>query len=96
MAPQPNQERDIQICAKRYIFYSLVEARATLEFTNQQKETDEQFYDTFRSHVEAFEHFGGTIGNDDDLLDELRDEIDTEHPGDIPDVSSATAAQFKT
>ena len=82
--------------AKRDIFYSLVEAIATLEFTKQQKKTDEEFYDTFRSHVEAFEHFGGTIGNDDDLLDELRDEIDTEHPGDIPDVSSATAAQFKT
>ena len=81
--------------AKRDIFYSIVEARATLEFVRQQKETDEEFYDIFRSHVLAFEHFGGSIGIDDGLMEALENKTDSNHPGPIPTDASTTVDDLR-
>ena len=68
-------------------FLSIVEARASLEYSKQHDESEEEFYDTFRSHVEAFEHFGGSIGNNKGLIEELKDDTDSKHPGDMPETS---------
>ena len=72
-----------------------METRTTLEHTRQQDETEEEFYDTFRSHVKAFEHFGGNIGNDEGLILELKDESSPDHPGDMPDKTDTTLAEVK-
>lgn len=66
------------------IFYSISEAQSNLEYAKQQKESDEEFYDNFRSHVEAFEHLGGSIGNDEGLTASLKDPTDVNHLGDMP------------
>jgi len=66
-----------------------------LEYTRQQKENDEEFYDTFKSHVEAFEHFSGSIGNDDGLMEALSDPTDPDNSGDMPDEEIANTKQFK-
>ena len=80
--------------SKRDIFYSISEARTNLEYTRQQKESDEEFYDTFKSHVEAFEHFGGSIGNDEGFIEEVRDATDMNNPGDMPEGDTATTDQL--
>ena len=80
--------------SKRDIFYSISEARSNLEYIRQQKESDEGFYDTFRSYVDAFEHFGGSIGYDEGLIEELRNPADTNNPGNMSTGSTMTVTEL--
>ncbi|KAL7572189.1 hypothetical protein ACA910_005537 [Epithemia clementina (nom. ined.)] len=56
--------------SQRYVVSSLDSARVTL-WTCQQgpEETLADYLHHFRTNVEAFEHYGGTIGNDTGLID---------------------------
>ena len=72
-----------------------MEARTTLEYTRQQDESEEEFYDMFRSHVEAFEYFGGNIGNDEGLIKEVTDATSPDHPGDMSDNTSTAIDNLK-
>ena len=63
---------------------SLCEARLQLEAIRQgQKENSMEFFRRFKSLVDAYEHFGGTLG-DKGLIESLEDVKDGEHPGDVP------------
>ena len=50
--------------------------------TNVSNKTN--FLDQFKAVVESYELPGGSIGNDDGLLEELEDTNDIDHPGEIP------------
>ncbi len=70
---------------QRDIFLAMGEARSTLKRCKQQPhETNAIYFDQFKSLVDAFEHYGGTIGGDKGLLDSLMDDNDLDHPGPIP------------
>jgi hypothetical protein len=75
---------------QRDIFLAMGEARSTLERCKQQPhETNAVYFDQFKSLVDAFEHYGGTIGGDKGLIDSLVDTSDSNHPGTIPIGSDA-------
>ena len=40
-----------------------------------------EFFELFKTHVEVYEHFGGSLGKDQGLIDELKDKDDFNHPG---------------
>ena len=80
--------------SKRDKFYSISEARSNLEYSKQEKESNEEFYDTFCSHVEAFEHFGGTIGNNKGLIEEIHSDTDPDNPGAMPEGTAVTVAEL--
>ena len=63
----------------------MVEAKSTLDKCKQHdKESNAAFLDQFKAEVESYELSGGSIGNDDGLLEELEDTNDIDHPGEIP------------
>ena len=82
--------------SSRDIFYSIAEARSNLEYLKQNKESEDEFYDMFRNHIEAFEIFGGDIGNDRGLIEEITDASDPNNPGPMPTDSSGTVDELKT
>jgi hypothetical protein len=70
---------------QRDIFLAMGEARSTLDRCKQQPhETNAIYFDLFKSLVDAFEHYGGTIGGDKGLTDALTDPADRHHPGPTP------------
>ena len=63
---------------------SLCEARLQLEAIRQStRENSMEFFRRFKSLVDAYEHFGGTLG-DKGLVESLEDRSDEEHPGEVP------------
>jgi hypothetical protein len=79
---------------QRDIFLAMGEARSTLDRCKQQPhDTNAIYFDQFKSLVDAFEHYGGTIGGDKGLLDALHDTNDLLYPGPIPTGSNATAVR---
>jgi hypothetical protein len=70
---------------QRDIFLAMGEARSTLDRCKQQPhESNAVYFDQFKSLVDAFEHYGGTIGGDQGLIDSLTDPDASGHPGPIP------------
>ena len=70
---------------RQHKFFAMIEARSSLEACkHHEKETDWAFFDQFKALVKSFEHYGGTIGNDKGLIEELEDTNNADHPGDIP------------
>jgi hypothetical protein len=70
---------------QRDIFLAMGDARSTLDRCKQQPhESNAVYFDQFKSLVDAFEHYGGTIGGDKGLIDSLTDPDATDHPGPIP------------
>ena len=67
------------------IFLAMGKARSTLERCKQQThETNAIYFDQFKSLVDVFEHYGGTIGGNKGLIDALLDPTDPIHAGPIP------------
>ena len=72
---------------QRDVCLSLCEARWLLESKRQQpQDTDAAHFEDFKTLVDTYEHFGGSIGADSGLLCELRNEHknDKDSPGPIP------------
>jgi hypothetical protein len=70
---------------QRDIFLVMGEAQSTLDRCKQQPhETNVINFDQFKPLVDAFEHYGGTIGGDKGLIDALIDPDDPEHSDPIP------------
>ena len=83
-----------QFEGKRDPFHALVEARASLEHLKQGNyEYPDAFYEQFRGMVESFEQFGGTIGNDSLLIEDLTSETDPLNAGEIPTGTDADAVR---
>ena len=60
-----------------YIFDAMCSARKTLELYRQSDgQTLSDFYNNFKSLVEAFGHYGGSIGTDKGLIDYVEDVSD--------------------
>ena len=70
-----------------YIFNATCSARKTLELYCQgDGHTLSDFHNNFKSFlVEAFEHYGGTIGADKGLIDYVENISDFDHPGIMPE-----------
>ena len=80
---------------QRDIFLAMGEAQSTLDRCKQQPhETNAVYFDQFKSLVDAFEHYGGTIGGDKGLMDALIDPNDPTHPGPIPTGNNADAVRL--
>ena len=63
---------------------SLCKARYRLETIRQQQaEANMEFFQRFKGLMEAYEHFGGSIG-DQGLITALSDPTDPDHPGNVP------------
>ena len=72
------------------MFLAMGEARSTLDRCKQQPhETNAVYFDQFKSLVNAFEHYGGTIGGDKGLIDALIDPDDPANPGPVPNGNGA-------
>ena len=50
------------------------------QFKQQEKESNSSFLDHFKTILDSFEYYGGTIGNDKALLEYLEDKSDSAHP----------------
>ena len=75
---------------QRDIFLAMGEARSTLDRCKQQPhETNAVYFDQFKLLIDAFEHYGGTIGGDQGLIDSLTNDTDAGHPGPTPTGSDA-------
>ena len=72
---------------KQDIFCSVVEAKINLERAKQGNESTIEFFDVFKTHVEAFEHFVRPIGHESEVLKSLESTDHDDHPGPMPDVS---------
>jgi hypothetical protein len=71
---------------QRDIFLAMGAAHSTLECCKQQpNEINAVFFDQFKSLVDAFERYGGTIGGDKGLFDTMIGPTnDADHPVNIP------------
>jgi hypothetical protein len=79
---------------QRDIFLAMGEARSTLDRCKQQPhKTNAIYFDQLKSLVDAFEHYGGTIGGDKGLIDTVMDINDPDHPGPIPTNDDADAVR---
>ena len=67
---------------QKEIFHAHVEARSRLEALKQKEsETTNSFLEQFQATVEAFEHYGGSIGSDKGLMEAVKTELKDEDPG---------------
>ena len=74
-----------QFDEQKDIFLANIEARAKLENCQQRStETTAQFFEQFNTLVDAFEHCGGTIGQDKGLLLAMEDRSHQGHPDQMP------------
>jgi hypothetical protein len=79
---------------QRDIFLAMGEARSALDRCKQQPhETNAIYFDQFKSLVNAFEHYIGTIGGDKGLIDSIMNENDLDHPRPIPTGIDAEAVR---
>ena len=79
-----------KFAGRKQKFLAIVEARTTHDRCKQRdEESNASFLDQFKTVVESYEHTGGSIGNDDGLIEELTDTNNPEHPGNIPTGSDA-------
>ena len=75
---------------KRHKFSAIVEARDSVHnFVQKEGENNSNYFENFKSLIESFEHYGGTIGGDHGLLEEITDKSDPDHPGEIPQGTDA-------
>jgi hypothetical protein len=67
---------------QRDIFLAMGEARSTLDRCKKQQphESNAVYFNQFKLLVNAFEHYGGTIGGDQDLIDSLINPTAPGHP----------------
>lgn len=75
-----------QFEGKKHLFVAMIEARTKLKNCNQkQGQNLTEFFHEFKETVEAFEHYGGSLGKDQGLINALIDVTDDECPGDPPE-----------
>ena len=78
--------REIKMCfdSNKSRVLSLCEARYRFETIRQHAtEANMEFFRRFKGLMEAYKHFGGTIG-DDGLIKALQNPSDVDHPGSMP------------
>ena len=68
-------------------FLANMEARTSIERCHQNpQETTADFFERFTSIVSAFEHYGGTIGNDEGIIADLKKQHVHDDPGPAPEI----------
>ena len=69
-------------------YLSMIKARSALNQLYQElQENTAVFHNRFVSMVDAFEHYGGTIGGEDGLIKSLEETNDPGHPRKDPQYS---------
>ena len=71
---------------QKEIFHANIEARHHLDCLKQKEgKSTNSFLEQFQATIEAFEHYGGSIGTDKGLVKAVRAEMRSdEDPGDYP------------
>ena len=70
---------------QRDICLELLDAYSALEYCRQQpREATTAYHDIFKTIVDAYEHYGGRIGTEPGILEDIEDVNDFDHPGDMP------------
>ena len=74
---------------------SLIITKEALTLAKQSdRETNVSFYLRFKSLAEAVEHYGGSIGAVEGLVQELLSQQDTGHPGDPPTIPVSMSTEY--
>lgn len=71
---------------KKNLFVAMTEVRAKLETCSQRQGQDlTKFFHKFKETVDAFEHYGGSLGLDHRLINLLVNEDNEDYPGEPPE-----------
>ena len=82
-----NQIKDIilKFEGRKQKFVAMVEVQITLDrYIKEDKDANSAFFDHFKLVVESYEHYGGSMGSDSGLIEQLNDTLDPDYPGIIP------------
>jgi hypothetical protein len=81
---------------ERNIFVVLQEARSALHQCRQETyESVSDYFERFISLLNAFEYVGGSIGNNEGLLEFMSKQLSSNDPGPMPSSPNATADELR-